>query len=819
MYPGAAYSTVAALAEAAEERCILLALSSRVMSTKERLLSTTPVILPDRARIVTRVYSRTEGEPIASRRAEALSAIMREIPICISEGELIVGTQAGRPRGVSLFPEASVDWLEEELLRKPGDTGAPGGTAHGGRHSMIMAPETTEALPAIIEYWRGKTLKDAIMARYPESVRLARDAGVLTVTHLEDSGLGHVIFDIPRVLREGLAGVREDCQRRLRVADPSSPEDARRAEFWKAAVIVLDSVVTFARRHAELAGRLASSETDPSRHDELLAIQRTCERVPEYPPSSFMEALQAVWLTHLVVFIEQNGSGNSLGRLDQYLYPFYERDLARGALTRESALELIALFYLKMFDLDKARPVHRSVQHAGLKRDQNITLGGIDRRGFDCTNELTELFLEAEAALKMPEPQLTLRVSHRSPEWILQKAAGLIKTGGGKPQLLGDRTAIQSLLARGIPLQEARDYCVIGCVELDVHGCWSRCNGGYLNIPKVLELALNRGRDPRSGVQVGPETPDPLDFRDCSDLMAAFRIQMAHAVDQIAIVNNIADRVNAEVMPYVYISSLTPGCIESGRDVTSGGAKYNWTGVLGIGVANAADSIEAIDHLVFRERKLGMGDLLEALRSNFADPYIRGLCLKAPKYGNDIDSVDLKAHEVFDIFSDELEKHTDYRGGRFVPGAYSLTSNISLGMVTGPTPDGRRDGEPLAEGISPSQGADVKGPTAVMQSVAKVDLVRATNGVILNQKFNPDILRTGSDLSKFVSLCRTFLLSLGGLHVQFNVVSVSTLRAAQENPGKYRDLLVRVTGYSAFFVDLDREIQEDIIARTEQCRF
>jgi formate C-acetyltransferase len=790
---------------------------------REKLLMSPRTVRPERAVIVTRSYRATEGEPIVLRRAKALSAVLSEIPIVIGDGEMIVGTQAGGPRWISLFPEMSIDWLEAELLQgvaSDAPAAAGGETQCGTRTTTVRAAaETVAALPKTIEYWRGRTLKEAILARYPESVKVAREAGLFVATHLEDSGLGHVLLSFPRVLSDGLRRVSDDCRSRLASADPSNPDDMRKAHFWQAAVVALEAVIRFARRHADLAGRLADAETDPERRRELLAVKRVCERVPEYPPSGFHEALQSVWFAHLSVFIEQNGGGSSLGRLDQYLYPFYVADLRRGVLTRNEALELICLFYLKLFDVEKARPLHRSTMHAGLNRDHNITLGGLDADGRDSTNELTELFLEAEEITRLPEPQITLRVSGRSPERILLKAARLIAAGGGKPQLLGDNTVIQSVLHRGIPLSEARDYCPIGCVENDVIGGWNRCNAGYVNIPKALELALNRGRDPRLGRRVGPETPDPLSFRDAGDLLRAFRVQLAHAVDQIVTVNNIVDEVNAEIMPYPYISSLVPGCVESGRDVTAGGAKYNWTGVLGVGVANTANSIEAVDHLVFRTGRLSMEALLDALRSDFADPVVRKMCLDAPKYGNDVDSVDLLAHEVFDMFADELERHTDYRGGRYVPGAYSLTSNVSLGYVTGATPDGRKAGQALAEGISPSQGTDKKGPTAVMQSVAKIDLVRATNGVILNQKFSPGILRSDEDIRRFVQLCRTFLCSLGGLHVQFNVISAETLRDAQKNPEKYRDLLIRVTGYSAFFTDLDPEIQEDIIARTEQGGF
>jgi formate C-acetyltransferase len=743
------------------------------------------------------------------RRAKALAHVLDHQAIGINERELIVGMQTGSLAGVPVFPEMAVDWLEDELLE-----GGTGESVQG--REFVIGPGEAKALREMLPFWRGKTLKERVFARLPDEAVRARRGLLFNLAMHEDSGLGHVLMDYPGFFVKGFAGIIRESRERMSGLEVSDPAQFEKYLFWKAVLIVGEAVIAFSRRHAAEARRVASLTEDPERKRELSAIRDVCEWVPENPPRTLHEALQACWFVQLIAQIETNGSSVSLGRFDQYMLPFLRDDIACGRLSKTGAQELIECFFLKLSEIKKIRARERRALHGGYTRFQNLTLGGQTPRGGDATNELTYMVLDVRDHLDIVDPQLSLRVHQGSPDGLLGRAAELIAKGGGHPALFSDAVIIPSLLSRGVPLPLARDYAIIGCVETGFLGLWGRCDGGYTNIPKALQLALHDGIDILTGERLGLATGGPQQLRSFEDVREAFRKQLANVVSLQTLENNIIDQVHAEVIPHVFVSCFVPGCLETGCDVTQGGARYNWTAPLGVGIANVANSLAALKKAVYEDGRYSIEDVLRALQRDFEgeEELLRAL-REAPKFGNDIDCVDELCREAADLYFSCVETHRTPRGGRHVPCLYSLTSNIPLGWATGATPDGRRARQPFAEGISPAAGTDTEGPTASLKSAARIDLVRATGGVILNQKFGPNLLRRPEDRDKFIGLIKTYLLTLGGMEVQYNVVSRELLMQAKEQPELFRNLIVRVTGYSAYFVDLSEEVQDDIIGRTE----
>lgn len=781
--------------------------SPRVLDLRKKLISQKPRLCSERALLVTESYKKTEGEPIVLRRAKALYDILEKMTVYIGEGELIVGHQTPVPRSAPVFPEFGTSWLEEEL-----DT-----FSTRAQDRMEVSDKVKQELRSIFPYWKGKTIKEKVFKMLPESVIRARKSKIFTLDNHEEGGLGHVLPDFETVLRIGFNGIKEDADKRLLHANPVDSTQFKQMLFWEAVKITCEGVMLFAQRYANLAADLAAKEHNASRKIELEKIAGICRKIPGNPAENFYEALQCCWFVQLVIQIETNGTAISPGRLDQILFPYYNRSISEGIVTEKQAQELIDCFWLKFNELIKLRSNEGCRVHAGFPMNQNLTIGGQNKEGIDATNDLTYMFLNAQEHIHLSHPQFSLRIHKNTPHKLLKRALEVISLGGGIPQLISDEVLIPALLHRGIPLKLARNYAPIGCVEVGVIGLWGRGNGGYFNIPKVLELALNNGCDRLTGEQIGPRIGNPSSFKNFDDVMEAFRQQMAYCVRLLATENNIIDIVHAELMPHIFISSVVPGCIERGRDVTEGGALYNWTNPLGVGLANTIDSLAAIKKEVFEEEVISMKEVIEALDCNFeGKEKIQRMLIDSPKYGNDNDKVDFIGREIVNIFIDELEKHNTFRGGIMAPPSlFSLAVNLPFGWATGATPDGRKAGTPLADGISPSHGSDILGPTAVLKSASKIDHER-TSGVILNQKFNPSVFKNPRDLMKLVELLRTYLLDLKGSHIQINVVSAEKLRKAQKEPEKYRNLVIRVTGYSAFFVELSKEVQEDIIERTEQ---
>jgi pyruvate formate-lyase/glycerol dehydratase family glycyl radical enzyme len=776
---------------------------------RKRVISTRPHICIERARFVTEVYRETEHEHILTRRAEAFDRILRNMSVYILDDELIVGHQASRQRSAPLYPEFAVEWIREEIdlfETRPQD--------------RFIVPEEVkdEFLNDIYPYWRGKTLSDRVHSYMTEEIRLQRFvANVFNISGHEDNGLGHVALDYEKALQNGLRGVIADIEKRLSELELWRPDDYQKMLFFKSCVRMCESAIVFANRYAEKAGETAQEEKDAARRQELLVIGEVCRRVPEYPARSFHEALQSFWFLQLLPQIYDNGVSISPGRLDQYLYPFYTADIEKGLLTREKAQELLESMWVKLTEPIKIYRAQDAAFHAGYPMGQNLCVGGVGPDGIDATTDLSYRCLEAHSHMLLMQPNFTARLHLRTPRDFLMKVCEAIRLGNGMPQITNDEVVVLALTGIGISLPEARDYVPVGCVETAPPNVWGRLNGGYLNLAKVVELALNNGRCRVSGEQVGPETGDPRSFESFDEVLDAFKAQMEYSMAHQVTWDNLIDRAHAEFMPTPFTSVMVGDCVEKGRDVTAGGARYNYTAPYGVGIANAGNALYAVKRMVFDDEALTMDELLTALDTDFKGREdLRQLLIhKVPKYGNDIPEVDLMAKEVADIFLDAMQGYETYRGGPFVGSFIPVASYVALGMATGATPDGRRAGEPLADGISPSNGTDLQGPTAVFKSVCALDHRRIPNGVIFNQKLHPQTVATEEGMAKFAELIRSYIM-LGGCHVQFNVVTADTLRDAQRNPEKHQGLVVRVAGYSAFFNEIHRDVQDSIITRTEQ---
>lgn len=792
---------------------------SRVQDLRNRILDTRSTICLDRARIITEVYRQNEDKPVIIKRALALKAILEQMPIFIDPGELIVGNQATAHRAAPIFPEYAVDWIIEEIDQfdqRPGDR-------------FYIEEEKKPELLQICQYWKGRTLKDKALALMTPESRFLYDVGMIKAEGNITSGDGHIAVQFAEVLQDGIAGVRARAQNRLDRLDISDFQDFKKQFFLQAVILVCDAVVTFAHRFADLAAEMAEAEPSAVRQEELLRIAWNCRRVPENPAANLPEAIQSTWFIQLVLQIESNGHSTSFGRLDQYLAPFYTRDLAAGRITEEAAVELLECLWLKAYTVNKIRSYSHTRFSAGGPLYQNVTIGGQTPDGQDATNALSVLVLRSVGRVRLTQPNLTVRYHRGTPDEFLQQAIAVVKLGFGMPAFNNDEVIIPSFLRLGIAPEDARNYSAIGCVEVAVPGKWGyRCTGmSFLNFGKVLMTALNDGIEPLSGQRIHPGVGKTfLEMESFAEVFAAWAKTVRYFTRQSVIMDTCADYALEMETPDVLCSALTADCIERGLSIKEGGAVYDYISGLQVGIANLGNSLAAIRKLVFEESVLSKETLWNALESNFAGlegERIRQILInKAPKYGNDLDEVDDLLVAAYQEYIDEISHYRNTRygrgpiGGGYYPGTSSITANVAQGSSVGATPDGRKAREPLSEGCSPSHGTDITGPTAVYKSLSKLPNDRITGGVLLNQKISPASLDRPEGVEKLMALLRTFFNDLHGFHVQYNVVSRDTLLAAQKDPLKYRDLIVRVAGYSAFFNVLAPDTQNDIIARTEQ---
>ncbi|MCY6372804.1 glycyl radical protein [Clostridium ganghwense] len=792
--------------------------SERVKRLRESVLSQTPRVCIERARYVTEAYKENEAQPIYIKRARAVEKTLKNMSIYIKNGELIVGNQACEERTAPVFPEYAVEWIENELKEKENFNKREG-------DNFYLPEEHIQELLEIVQYWKGKTLRSKCYAMMPEEIKKATEVKIIHGEGNMTSGDGHIVPDFEKALKLGLNGIIKEAEEELEKIDIGENDGLRKRAFLQSIIIINNSVIEFAERYAQLAKELAQKENNEKRKEELLKISEMCTRVPAESPRNFYEAVQMIWFIHLVIQIESNGHSASLGRVDQYLHKYYKKDINNKIINREFAKELLQCLWIKLFSILKIRPTSHSGYGAGYPTYQNVTIGGLNIDNSDATNELSYLILESVGETKLTQPNLSARLNLNSPERFIRECAKIIATGFGMPALHTDEIIIPALLNKGVEYKDAYNYTMVGCVEVAVPGKWGyRCTGmTFLNMLKAVELTLNDGYDERTGYTLLTRNGNLLDFNTYEELWKAWEKNIAYYTKLSVALDKLAD-TNLEEYPDIFCSSLVDNCIKRGKTVKEGGAVYDIVAGLQVGLANAANSFAAMKKSIYEDRLLTTEDVMNALKTNFAGikgEKIRKILNNAPKYGNDIDYVDNVAKEVYDTYIKEIKKYKNTRYGRGpIGGNYGLStsgisSNVPMGCVTGATPDGRKAWTPAAEGASPVQGTDTNGPTSVLKTITKLPTILMTGGQLLNKKFSPELVKDEIGFEKFVALIKSFI-AVKGWHVQFNIISTETLREAQKDPEKYRDIIVRVAGYCAQFVTLDSTTQEDIISRTEQ---
>jgi trans-4-hydroxy-L-proline dehydratase len=789
-------------------------MNERVQALRDRSLAGRPSLSSERAVLLTEFYQAEEGRhSVPVLRALAFKYLCEHKSIYIGTDELIVGERGPEPLAVSTFPELTCHSIEDLRIL---DSRAK--TSYAVSEAVIEDYEKT-----VIPYWQTRSLRERIFPQLPAEWHEAYAAGVFT-EFMEQRAPGHTVAD-GKFARLGLldlqAQIDEAAANLADQAEQASPETTVRSEQLWAMHIAAEATILFAGRHADKAREMAAAEADETRRAELLHIAETCDRVPAHAPRNFREALQAYWFHHLGVVTELNGwDAFNPGHLDQHLEPFYTRELADGTLDREAARELLQCFWVKFNNHPAPPKVGVTAQESGTYTDfANINLAGVRRDGSDAVSDVSYLLLEVIEEMHILQPSNNIQLSRKNPDEFLKAAAKVIRRGYGFPSVFNADAIVQEMLRQGKSLEDAREGGASGCVETGAFGKEAYILTGYFNLAKMLELALNDGFDPRTDRQLGPKTGAPSTFADFGELLLAWRAQLHHFIEIKIAGNAVFERMYAEYAPAPYLSLLIDDCIEKGRDYNAGGARYNTSYVQGVGTGTLTDSLSAIKHLVFDSGTVTLPALLGALRSDFADaePLRQLLVNKPPKYGNDDDRADDLMLEIFNAFFDEVDGRPNGRGGSYHINMLPTTCHVYFGSVIGATADGRCAHQPLSEGISPVQGADRKGPTALMNSAAKMDHLR-TGGTLLNMKFTPQILAGERGVDNLASLIRGYFRQEAH-HVQFNVVTAETLRAAQVDPAAHRHLIVRVAGYSDYFCDLSPELQDEIIARTEQSRF
>jgi pyruvate formate-lyase/glycerol dehydratase family glycyl radical enzyme len=783
-------------------------MSERVTRLRQQSLDAVPSISSERAELLTEFYRQNEGRMMSApvRRALAFQHLMEHKKICPNEGELIVGEKGPAPKAAPTYPELCCHSLEDLDILNSRE-----------KISFKVSPETRQLYEeTIIPFWRGKTMRELLFAEMTEEWKAAYEAGIFT-EFMEQRSPGHTVLD-DKIYHKGMLDFKQDIQRSLDSLDYlNDPEAYDKQEELKAMDICADALIRFAERHAEKAQELAQQETDSPRKKELERIAEICSHVPAHAPRDFWEALQYYWFVHLGVTTELNPwDAFNPGKLDQHLYPFYKKGLEEGTLTREQAEELLQCFWIKFNNQPAPPKVGVTAAESSTYTDfAQINLGGVKEDGSDAVNEVTYLLLDVIEEMRLLQPSSSIQVSKKNPDRFIKRAAKIIRTGFGQPSVFNTDVVVQEMIRMGKSVVDARNGGTSGCVETGAFGKENYNLTGYFNMPKVLEITLNNGVDPRTGRKIGLETGDPAQFETFEELFEAYEKQLNYFVDIKIRGNNVVERLYANYIPAPFLSLLLDDCIAKGKDYHDGGARYDTSYIQGVGVGTMTDALTAIKHHVFDKKTLTMDELLTDLRDNFeGHERVRQMLLnKTPKYGNDDDYADDVMVAVFEAFFNGIDGRKNTRGGTYRINMLPTTVHVYFGSVVGATPDGRMAEKPLSEGISPVQGADRRGPTAVIKSLAKMDHVR-TGGTLLNQKFTPQLLKDDDGLDKLVQLIRTYF-KLDGHHIQFNVVDAATLRAAQKNPEQHRDLIVRVAGYSDYFCDLSETLQDEIIARTE----
>ncbi len=788
----------------------------RIERLRKSIVDTLPQICSERARIYTEVYNKNESIPSIIKRAKALSATLEQMSIYILDDELIVGNQASSLRSAPVFPEYSWEWIYDELDKFEKRT----------YDKFVISDNVKKELKDILPQWREKTLYERCIATQPDEVLKATEIGILNWKGNATSGEGHIVPDFEMLLHKGIGRILQEARSKLSKLNLTDPDDLKKCLFYQAVVIAYRGASKFISRFADLSKEKAESESSFNRREELLTIGETCRWISLNPPRNFREALQLVWFVHLIEQIESNGHSVSLGRMDQYLYPYFQNDLISKSTSLEIATELIAHFFIKLNTIIKIRPEDHSRTQSGYPMYQNLVIGGQTCEGRDATNELSHVFLKAVSLVRLPEPNFYVRIHDGTPDDFLIEVAKIIKMGFGMPALVNDKVIIPSLMNRGVSLEDAFNYSTMGCLEVQVPGKWGyRANGKTkLNLLKILELTLNGGKDPKTGICLFPSKYTLSSFKTFEEVFQAWKEELEYYTRLHVIADNTNDIALEELVPNAFCSAIVQDCLERGRHLNEGGAIYDMTSGALVGVPNVGNSMMTIKKLVFEDKVISGTDLESLLKNNFEGEkgeYIRQLILnRVPKYGEDNEEVDILTRRVYEPYCNIISsfKNTRYGrgpiGGNYYPSTVTISSNVPAGAVVGATPDGRKAGEPVADGVSPTQGTGRKGPTAILHSVSKLPTLLMTGGQLLNLRLNPDSLNNEMGMKKLINLFMTFF-DMYGWHIQFNTVSTAVLRDAQKHPEKYRDLVVRVAGYSALFVALDPTLQEDIIARLE----
>lgn len=783
-------------------------MTERVKRLMEASFRAEPTLSAERAVILTRFYREHEGRhPVPVLRALAFRELCERQTIHIAPDELIVGERGPAPKTVPTYPELNCHSVDD--LR----------TLDGREKTAYRAGEDVVRAYAdeVIPYWRGRTMRDRIFAHVPDRWRAAYEAGVFT-EFMEQRSPGHTALD-GEIYRTGMEDYRARiAASRARLDYLHDPEAARKDEQLRAMAMACDAIVRFAERHAELAEELAAGEPNEGRRAELREIARVCRKVPSHAPETFREAVQAYWFVHLGTIMELNGwDAMNPGHLDQHLAPFYERDMAAGILDRDSAKELLGALWVKFNNQPAPPKVGVTDRESGTYNDfTNVNLGGLTAEGADGTSGVSYLLLEVIEEVHLLQPQSNVQISARTPERFLRAAARVIRKGFGYPSVFNADAVVSEQVRAGKTPEDAREGGTSGCIETGAFGKEAYFLTGYLNTPKILEIALYDGVDPASGLRLGPATGPARDFAGFDHLYAAFETQLRHFVDVKVEVNQYIESLFARYAPAPFLSVVIRDCIENGRDYHDGGPRYNTTYIQCTGIGTVTDSLSAIRTHVFEEGAVDMDGLLAALGRDFRgdEPLRQRLQNLTPRFGNDDDDADRLMQRVFRSLFHAIDGRPNTRGGRYHLNMLSTTCHVYFGTRVGATPDGRRAGLPISDGTSPAHGADRAGPTAVCRSLGKMDQV-LTGGTLLNQRFLPRVLDGDEGIDGLCALVRTYF-RMGGHHIQFNVVGTDTLRDAQVDPDRYRDLLVRVAGYSDYFVDIGRDLQEEIIARTAQ---
>ena len=788
-------------------------LTDRMAAFREEVLEEKPYIDAERAVLATQAYKENQNQPRVMVRALMLQKILENMSIYIEDKSLIAGNQATKNKNAPIFPEYTMKFVMNELdlfEKRDGDV-------------FYITEETKQQLRDISPFWENNNLRARGEALLPDEVSVFMETGVFGMEGKLNAGDAHLAVNYERILAEGLKGYEERTKKLKAALDFTKPESIDKNVFYKAVLIVIDAVHTFANRYSKLAQDMALTEADAKRKEELLEISRICTKVPYEPASSFREAVQAVWFIQLILQIESNGHSLSYGRFDQYMYPYYKKDMENGSLSEESALELLTCLWIKTLTVNKVRSQAHTLSSAGSPMYQNVTIGGQTTDKKDAVNELSFTVLKSVAQTRLTQPNLTVRYHANLNKKFFDECIEVMKLGFGMPALNNDEIIIPSFINWGVKEEDAYNYSAIGCVETAVPGKWGyRCTGmSYINFPRVLLCAMNNGVDLTSKKRFTKGYGYFTEMETYEDLLAAWDKTVREMTRYSVIVENAIDKASERDVPDVLCSALTDDCIGRGKTIKEGGAVYDFISGLQVGIANMADSLAAIKKLVYEEKKITKQQLWDAILDNFQSPENKKiqemLIEEAPKYGNDNDYVDNLVVEAYDSYLDEIKKYPNTRyqrgpiGGIRYGGTSSISANVGQGMGTIATPDGRNAFEPLAEGCSPAHNADKNGPTAIFKTVSKLPTEKITGGVLLNQKMTPQMLSTEENKQKLEMLIRTFFNRLHGYHVQYNIVSKETLIDAQKHPEKHKDLIVRVAGYSAFFNVLSKKTQDDII--------